>query len=132
MPPTNKKLYDEIKARIHKELERKNTRWGVYASNRLVREYKEAGGTYDGPRPSPMSGTRRWYREKWIDICKSRPPHDLVPCGRRSVRNDKYPVCRPYYRVSPETPTTYDELSPQSIKKACRLKRKDPMTILHY
>ena len=127
----DKSLYARIKAAIHKDIEMKGTRWGVYASNRLVREYKAAGGKYSSPRSSSSEqGTRRWYEQQWINICQSKPPKKLVPCGRNDIKNDKYPVCRPYHRVSPKTPTTYNEIDPKIIQETCRKKRHAPLQIL--
>lgn len=124
----DKPLYARIKARIHKDLDTKGTRWGVYASNRLVREYKAAGGTYSSqPSSSEKQGTKRWYEQQWINICQSKPPEKLIPCGRHDVKNEKYPVCRPYRRVSDKTPTTYNEIDPTIIQQTCRKKRRDPL-----
>lgn len=127
----DKELYDSIKKEIHRELDKKGTRWGIYASSELVRRYKQKGGRYD-PRheKTKRQGISRWYQEIWIDICRSDPPQKLVPCGRQEIQKESYPVCRPYRRVNTKTPITYNELTKEEIQRACRKKRKDPHNIL--
>ena len=125
----DKQLYAKIKDMIHKELKANNTRWGIYASSRLVRLYKKMGGRYgDTNNKSQMNaGLKRWFKERWINICESEPPHKIVECGRSSLKMknvEKYPVCRPLYRVSSETPTTYSELEEKNkIQTICKKKR---------
>ena len=128
----DKKLYKDIKDEIHADLKTKGTRWGIYASSRLVREYKDRGGRYsEKKKDTKDSGLDRWFREKWINICESKPPHKLVPCGRVDItENEKYPVCRPYHRISPKTPTTYGEIDTKKIIEICRKKRSDPLKVL--
>ena len=54
----NPKLYKKIKAKIRRDVDKKNRQWGAYDSGRLVREYKAAGGTYSGKKSknSPFDG----------------------------------------------------------------------------
>lgn len=127
----DKELYASIKKDIHRELQKKGTRWGIYSSSELVRRYKQQGGRYDPKHEkTKQQGISRWYQEIWIDICKSDPPNKLVPCGRQDITKRAYPVCRPYNRVNDKTPTTYKELNKQEIESICRKKRRDPRTIL--
>lgn len=126
----NKRLYARIKARIHRDLDSKGIRWGVYASGRLVREYKQAGGTFAQNNDNKKEGISRWFMQRWINVCESDPPRRLVECGRNDATKGRYPVCRPYIRISPDTPTTYDEIPRQDIARACRNKRRNPSDIL--
>ena len=41
----------------------------AYASGWVVKEYKRLGGTYSGKKSSSR-GISRWYKEKWINVCK--------------------------------------------------------------
>jgi len=125
----DKRLYGTIKARIHEDLRRKGIRWGVYASGRLVREYKAAGGEFTDSKKKEK-GISRWFMQRWINVCESRPPDKMVECGRNDATKGRFPVCRPYIRVSKDTPTTYDEVPKEEIAKACRRKRRDPSDIL--
>lgn len=124
----DKQLYGSIKDRIHAELRQKGIRWGVYASSRLVRDYKNAGGKFkNAPK---KGGISRWFMQRWINICESDPPNKLVECGRKDIRDAPYPVCRPYIRVADETPTTYGEMAKSQVSRICRRKRKSPLDIL--
>ena len=57
--PINKKLYNRIKARIKAE----RGRWSARKSERLVLEYKKAGGKYRGSKKN--SKLRKWRRKEW-------------------------------------------------------------------
>jgi hypothetical protein len=128
----NKDLYLKIKQGIHNELEKKGTRWGIYASSRLVSTYKKMGGKYsDDNKNTQNKGLNRWFEQEWINICKSNPPDKIVKCGRKKIQNNQeYPVCRPYKRVNEFTPTTYGEMDKKDIDKICNKKRKNPLQIL--
>jgi len=70
---------------------------------------------------SPKSGLKRWFAEKWIDVC--RLPKK-VPCGRSKSRKSNYPYCRPSIRVNKNTPKTIREISKTELKRRCSKKRK--------
>ena len=113
------KLYEKIKQKLKKD---PKIVWpSAYASGMLVKQYKNAGGTYSGPRPV-KKGISRWFKEKWVDVCTK----DLKPCGRTNHR--KYPKCRPLIRITKETPMTVGELTKKYgkpyLKILCVDKRK--------
>lgn len=119
--PTDKKLYNKIKKLADKKFLSKT---GIYKSSWIVREYKKQGGKFKGAKPK-MSGLKRWYKEKWVDL--NRPKRNskgkvigYEQCGRTSINKKgvKYPLCRPTYVISSKTPKTYKELSDKSIRKA--------------
>jgi len=113
--PENPKLYAKVKA----EADRLYATPGAYKSGWIVKTYKARGGTYAGRR-KPSSGLSRWFREKWIDVARTRSP-----CGRKSARDGgPYPVCRPSVRVTPKTPKTVRELSRRSLRRAMRDKQR--------
>ena len=122
----NPKLYKKIKEKIRRDVDKKNRQWGAYDSGRLVREYKQAGGTYSGKKPtnSPLT---RWYKEKWINVCKLPKK---VPCGRPQIDmkdwKKKFPYCRPSVRVTKSTPKTSGELSVREMTSRCKKKKSDP------
>jgi hypothetical protein len=124
--PTNKKLYEKIK----EEAKKKFKVWpSAYASGWLVKEYKRRSGKYSG-RKTSSSGISRWYKEKWINVCKLPKK---VSCGRSKLSKKwkkNYPYCRPSIRVNKSTPRTASEISIKEIKKRCSRKRKNPMKIL--
>jgi hypothetical protein len=140
----DKELYAKIKQEIHRDLKEKNTRWGIYASSRLVKTYKKQGGTYTNDKNQKTTvkkkntsgpiGLDRWFKEIWINICESQPPQKIVKCGRSKIEKEKnnntYPVCRPYKRITPETPKTYQEMDKTEIDKICKQKRRVPLKVL--
>ena len=122
----NPKLYKKIKAKIRRDVDKKNRQWGAYDSGRLVKEYKAAGGTYSGKK-SKNSPLTRWYKEKWINVCKLPKK---VPCGRPKIDMKdwkiKFPYCRPSVRVTKSTPKTSGELSKKQIASRCKRKKSNP------
>lgn len=126
--PKDIELYTYVKKLANKKFKSPT---GVYKSSWIVKKYKELGGKYKSSSKSPkLSGLKRWYKEKWIDI--NRPigkRGDYKPCGRSSIKkNSKYPLCRPSVRVNKETPRTLKEISKKSIKKAQK-EKKSPSRI---
>lgn len=122
--PTNMILYNRIKA----QAKNKFKVWpSAYASGWLVKEYKLYGGKYSGEKPGKSYGLKRWFQEKWVNVCRS--PH--TSCGRPKTNisdwKKKYPYCRPSKRVSSSTPKTVSQLSKTEIEKRCRRKRKSPL-----
>jgi len=128
--PTNKKLYNQIKKMADDKFASKS---GIYKSSWIVNEYKKRGGMYSGTRPR-KSGLKRWYEEEWVDLNRPiRKGGKIVgyeQCGRTGSnqrtgrKSPKYPLCRPTYRITEDTPRTYKELSKKSISKAKRDKAK--------
>lgn len=121
--PTNTKLYNKVK----QEAKQKFKVWpSAYASGWLVKEYKRRGGTYSGKKSS-SKGISRWYKEKWINVCKLPKK---VSCGRSKLSatwKKNYPYCRPSKRITSGTPKLASELSKKEIERRCKRKRKSPM-----
>ena len=122
--PTNMDLYNQVK----KEAKLKFKKWpSAYASGWLVKEYKRRGGKYFGKKPGSSYGLERWFKEKWVNVCKTPP----TICGRPNISlsdwKKKYPYCRPSKRISSSTPKTVSELSKKEIHRRCKRKRKSPL-----
>jgi hypothetical protein len=123
---TNKTLYNYVKKLADKKFKSKT---GVYKSSWIVKEYKRRGGKYKSKK-KPKTGLYRWYKEKWIDL--NRPIKNssgrvigYKSCGRENIKNkQKYPLCRPTYKISSKTPIVYKKLSKSSIIKAKKEKSK--------
>lgn len=74
------------------------------------------------------SGLKRWYEEKWVNVCAKTVSGTYPPCGGRSSASaSSYPYCRPTKRVSASTPATVSELLKSSgrsgLEARCRGKR---------
>jgi len=122
--PTDAKLYKKIKDEAKKKFK---VYPSIYANSWVVREYKKRGGTYSGVK-SKSRGLLRWYKEKWINVCKLPK---IVPCGRPKLSfsswKKNYPYCRPLKRITKKSPRTALEISKKELKKRCSIKRRNPM-----
>ena len=103
--PTDKKLYEKVKAEIYK----KHPQHSAYRSGLLVKEYKLRGGKYSG-KENQSTGLNRWFREEWKN--------------QRNESGYKYKsdVYRPTKRITKDTPATFNELSKKEIDTARRKK----------
>ena len=104
MKPADSKLYEEVKAKIYKQIPTHS----AYRSGLIVQEYKRRGGKYEGPKPK--AGLTRWFKEDW-----------------RNQRGEvgykkKGDIYRPTKRVTEKTPVTLQELTPGELKTAMRKK----------
>ena len=136
MAPANvidAKLYDSIHAKIKKKLAKQGRGWSAYASGQLVQEYKRRGGKYKGKKPAKNKGLRRWYSEKWVNVCKL--PR-IVPCGRADAKRmsyvelkRKYPYCRPLKRAGKGTPRLARSLSIAQRRRLCSQKKRAPHSV---
>ena len=126
--PMDKTLYKKVMKEIDEDLKKKGKRWSLYASGRLVKEYKKRGGKYKGKKPK-NDGVSRWFKEKWIDVCHLPKK---VECGRDEFSPKKFPYCRPSVRVTKDTPKTSGELSKAELKKRCKSKRRNPKKVLRF
>lgn len=120
----NKKLYNKIKKIADKKFK---TPTSIYKSSWIVSTYKKLGGSYSGKKPK-NTGLTRWYKEKWVDLNRPIKNYkgqiiDYHKCGRKSIKNDKYPLCRPTYRITKNTPKTYKEIPSKNIENAKKLKK---------
>lgn len=69
---------------------------------------------------------QRWYKEEWINVCeKGDGPGGYKVCGSgKGIDNrEEYPYCRPYKRITKNTPKTVGELTKQQIQNMCSKKR---------
>ena len=112
--PSDPALY----ARILASVKRGVKRWpSAYASGLVVQRYKAAGGEYEPTCSRGEGGLTRWFREKWVDVC--RP--GLPKCGRATAGMSErdyrkaYPKCRPL--------SVAQGMSASERKRACERKR---------
>ena len=106
--PTDKKLYEKVKAEIYK----KYPKHSAYRSGLLVKEYKSQGGKYSG-KENQSTGLNRWFREEWKN--------------QRGETGYKYKsdVYRPTKKIDKhKTPATFNELSKKELESARREKAK--------
>jgi len=125
----DKELYIKVRNKVKNRVKV----WpSAYASGQVVREYKKAGGKYRGKKPSADEAPLdRWYKEKWVNVCKPKKGGGYAPCGRKQSKIKDYPYCRPSVRVSAKTPTTVGEIKrqhgKQKLEELCKKKRKQAL-----
>jgi len=116
--PINKGLYTRLK----KKIKARSKVWpSAYASGQLVRSYKSKGGKYK----CGFGSLDRWFKEKWVNVCKPKGKGYAV-CGRSKSSRKGYPYCRPLKRINSQTPKTVGEIGKANIKKMCSKKKKNP------
>ena len=89
--PTDKKLYEKVKARIKRRLASKGQRWSARASQQLVNEYKKAGGGYRGQKSKGK--LTAWQKENWVAI--NSTGKIIGPCGSSRTKGGKQYRCLP-------------------------------------
>lgn len=119
----DKALYKKIKKEADVKFKSPTS---IYKSAWITKEYKKRGGTFNQKKTYKKDGLERWFKEKWVDL--NRPIRnskgkiiDYEECGRRVVSDKEkgaYPLCRPTYKISKETPLTYKEIPKKIIEKA--------------
>lgn len=123
--PLDKALYEKIKKLASEKFQAKT---GIYRSSWIVKEYVKAGGKYSKDSPDDSKGLNRWFKEKWVNL--NDPKYDKSgkiigygQCGRKKIKpTDIYPLCRPTFRITADTPKTYGELSAKQIEVAKKRK----------
>ena len=110
--PTDEKLYESIKKDLFKKYKP-----SAYRSGLLVQKYKEEyvkkhknKNYYSGSRQN--SNLKRWFDEKW--------QNQRGEIGYQK----KTDVYRPKIRINDKTPTTFNELTKNQIKKAMNEKAR--------
>jgi len=119
----NKRLYkkvkDEVKSRV-------KSYPSAYASQQIVKEYKDRGGKYKGSKDS--KGVSKWNRERWIQVEPYLKNKKIIECGNRTETKGK--ACRPLIRIDDKTPITISELlkihSKSKLLKLANEKQKNP------
>ena len=97
----NESLYHRVK----KEADTIYKTHSAYKSGWIVKTYKARGGTYANDRAPKL--LKRWFQEKWGDI-----------------GGKKYPVYRPFQRVTKKTPLTAFEIDPAHATQQIRRKQR--------
>jgi len=72
-----------------------------------------------GKQREPI-GLNRWFKEKWVNVCKRKSNGTYSTCAKSSK---KYPYCRPSVRVTSKTPKTVHEISKSKLKILCKRKK---------
>jgi hypothetical protein len=98
-------LYEKARKIVYKQY----TKNSAYRSGKVVKLYKEMGGTFSGAKPK--AGLTRWFKEEWKDINPNKT-------------NKTYPVYRPTKKITKNTPLTPDEIDPKNLAKQIKLKQK--------
>lgn len=110
--PKDPELYERIK----KKADKVYARHSAYKSGYIVREYKKAykkkHGDGDPYKKGGKKKLKRWFDEEW--------KNQRGEVGYKTESD----VYRPTIRVTDDTPTTFDELTPTQIKRARKEKKE--------
>ena len=112
--PSDPALYARIQASVKDSVRR----WpSAYASGLVVQRYKAAGGEYEPGCSRREGGLTRWFKEKWVDVCRPTLPACGRPAAGSSEREYKraYPKCRPL--------AVAERMSEAQRAAACKRKR---------
>lgn len=62
-----------------------------------LRKKSKRSKKYYGPKRSSRnnSGLKKWFGEKWVDVCSGVSSGSFKSCGRQKKSGRKYPYCRP-------------------------------------
>ena len=92
--PSDPALYARVQASVKQGVKR----WpSAYTSGLVVQRYKAAGGEYEPGCSRREGGLTTWFKEKWVDVCRT----GLPACGRvtegmtEKAYKRAYPKCRP-------------------------------------
>ena len=99
--PIDTELYNKVK-QIADNVYKKPS---AFKSGYIQKMYQKYGGEYEEDGKEPK--LKRWFSEKWHDI-----------------GNKDYPVFRPTYRITKDTPLTVSEIDPKNLKEQIKLKQK--------
>ena len=120
--PIDKQLYEDVK-KMANTLFKSPT--GIFRSLWIQREYKKRGGLYKTKKTS--SKVQQWLDEKWIDInnpiLKNNKIIGYNKCGSVNKQNMLYPLCRPTFKVSDDTPKLFKDIDKDVIKRVNKQKQ---------
>jgi hypothetical protein len=96
----------------------------------MIREMKKNPKYADYLKNVKADGKmNRWMDEQWVDV-KEALRGNYRQCGRKSIKEKPYPICRPMKKVSVDTPVTLPTLiekgATNKLKKAIKEKEKNP------
>jgi hypothetical protein len=103
--PLDIQLYKKSVAYVNKIFGKTTS---AYRSMSIVKKYKEFGGKYTKGIVTELQGTKRWIKERWINVTDYIKHDKLTACGN-GIDNRRKHACRPYIRVNKKTPITIDE-----------------------
>ena len=128
-------IYKKVKKEANIKFKSKT---GIYKSAWIVREYRKRGGIFKGKKPN-KTGLKRWFKEEWIRVDPKTGKTKIkngkrLPCGRSSNEMGnkvKKGLCRPFKRITKNTPKTVKELGVKEMKRRANLKKKNPNKIIN-
>lgn len=116
----NPKIYQKAKDEADAKYKRPTS---AYKSMYISKRYQEMGGKYKGKK---QSDTARWRKEEWIQVKPYVEKGKKIACG---ADNKKNKACRPYKKVSKDTPPTIheviDKFGKMKVKELANKKEKN-------
>lgn len=122
-----------------KAIEMANDKYGkkssIYRSSYIVKMYKELGGKKSLTKKKKNknkneTGLNRWFAEDWIQVSPFLEKGKKIECGGKRVSDRIGKSCRPFYRITKDTPITIPELlqiyTKEEIIKIAKEKERSP------
>lgn len=90
---TNPKLWEQIKAEFTKRADYGGVGWNARKAQAAVKEYKNRGGGYIGPKPTPSNNSlTKWTKEDWNYIQNNNNTRYLPAKVRQSLTKKEIQV----------------------------------------
>ena len=99
-----------------KEITSKGTLPNHPSTSKNIRP-KQSGGK--------QNSLKRWFEEKWVNVCEKKKNGDYKPCGRpeATLKSKDYPYCRPLKKLEGTTVKSVNELSKKKLEQMCKKKQ---------
>lgn len=72
-----------------------------------------------------QNSLKRWFEEKWVNVCEKKKNGDYKPCGRQeaTLKSKDYPYCRPLRKLEGTTVKSVGDLSKKKLEQMCKKKK---------
>lgn len=119
MAPKDKELYEKISLRIRKEQPKNSAYRSMRISTTYEKEFHKKHPTQNAfiGSNTRKKGIRRWIDEEWINVGHYMKTGERIPCGT-TEETGSYSACRPWKKITKETPKTLKGLLSHPSKKS--------------
>lgn len=78
-----------------------------------------------GGEKKKKNDLKRWFDEKWVNVCEKNKKGEFKPCGRSvaTLKAKEYPYCRPLHKLKGTPVVTAKELTEKEIETMCKKKK---------
>lgn len=118
MAPKDKELYKKISSRIRKEQPKNSAYRSMRISTTYEKEFHKKHPNQNAfvGENTRKKGIRRWIDEEWINVGHYMKTGERIPCGT-TEETGSYSACRPWKKITKETPKTLKGLISHPSKR---------------